>query len=380
MITLDIKKAFDCVKTNGLLQNKIKYYTKSEGITKWIDSYYENRKQSTKWGTADSQTVDNHKISIVQGSNLGSKMFNFYINDLPNTPTSEKLMIFLFADDCVMLIADNDLKNLEKLINEELITIKDYYDSNFLSISIEKSNFMIFKPKNKRKTEISLKIGNEILVEKDHLTYLGVIFDNKLSFKEHFNKIYEKIKKGLNGLIMTKNQLNYRAKINIYHSLIHSHLSYCSIIWLNNINKTQVKMLKNIQKKAIRIIHGARYNEHTDELFQKSRITKVENIFELQSLILTFNYQQRKLPDRILELFDKSLQNYNIQTRYLTNCSLKPNNELKSGNLMFEILNNWNNSPKSLRDEQNLKTFKKILRDNQNQFKKCDIKNCNSCR
>ena len=380
MITLDIKKAFDCVKTNGLLQNKIKYYTKSEGITKWIDSYYENRKQSTKWGTADSQTVDNHKISIVQGSNLGSKMFNFYINDLPNIPTLEKLMIFLFADDCVMLIADHDLKNLEKLINEELITIKDYYDSNFLSISIEKSNFMIFKPKNKRKTEISLKIGNEILVEKDHLTYLGVIFDNKLSFKEHFNKIYEKIKKGLNGLIMTKNQLNYRAKINIYHSLIHSHLSYCSIIWLNNINKTQVKMLKNIQKKAIRIIHGARYNEHTDELFQKSRITKVENIFELQSLILTFNYQQRKLPDRILELFDKSLQNYNIQTRYLTNRSLKPNNELKSGNLMFEILNNWNNSPKSLRDEQNLKTFKKILRDNQNQFKKCDIKNCNSCR
>ena len=179
---------------------------------------------------------------------------------------------------------------------------------------------------------------------------------------------------------MTKNQLNYRAKINIHHSLIHSHLSYCSIIWLNNINKTQVKMLKNIQKKAIRIIHGARYNEHTDELFQKSRITKVENIFELQSLILTFNYQQRKLLDRILELFDKSLQNYNIQTRYLTICSLKPNNELKSGNLMFEILNNWNNSPKSLRDEQNLKTFKKILRDNQNQFKKCDIKNCNSCR
>ena len=102
MITLDIKKAFDCVKTNGLLQNKIKYFTKSEGITKWIDSYYENRKQSTKWGTADSQTVDNHKISIVQGSNLGSKMFNFHINDLPNIPTSEKLMIFLFADDCVM--------------------------------------------------------------------------------------------------------------------------------------------------------------------------------------------------------------------------------------------------------------------------------------
>ena len=104
-------------------------------------------------------------------------------------------MIFLFADDCVMLVADHDLKILEKLINNELITVKDYYDANFLSISIEKSNFMIFNPKNRRKVEISLKIGNEILVEKDYLAYLGVIFDDKMSFKQQFNKIYEKLKK-----------------------------------------------------------------------------------------------------------------------------------------------------------------------------------------
>ena len=29
MVTLDIQKAFDCVKTSGLQQNKIKFYTKS---------------------------------------------------------------------------------------------------------------------------------------------------------------------------------------------------------------------------------------------------------------------------------------------------------------------------------------------------------------
>ena len=105
-------------------------------------------------------------------------------------------------------------------------------------------------------------------------------------------------------------------------------------------------MLKNIQKKAIRIIHGARYNEHTAEPFKKCRITKVKNIFKLQSLILAFNCQQRILPDRILELFDKSQQNNNIQTRFLTNCSLKPTNRLPSGQFMIEILNDLNKSPK----------------------------------
>ena len=102
------KKASDCVKTNGLLQDKIEYYTKIDGVTNWIDSYYANRKKFTKWDTANSKTVDNHKTSIVQGSNLGASIL-------------EKLMIFLFAYDCVMLIAD--FKNLKKLMNKELITV-----------------------------------------------------------------------------------------------------------------------------------------------------------------------------------------------------------------------------------------------------------------
>ena len=137
-------------------------------------------------------------------------------------------------------------------------------------MSIEKSNFLHFQPKNKKEVKININIGMKKLEEKSELTYLGVIIDNKLKFKEHFNKIYNKAKNGLNGLIMTKNQLNSRAKLNICHSLIHSHFSYCALAWLNNINKKQLNMLKTLQKKAIRIIHGKKYNSHTNELFSKS--------------------------------------------------------------------------------------------------------------
>ena len=56
MITLDIKQAFDCVKTDGLSKDETRYYTKSDGIINQIDSYYANRKQFKKWCTANSQT------------------------------------------------------------------------------------------------------------------------------------------------------------------------------------------------------------------------------------------------------------------------------------------------------------------------------------
>ena len=112
---------------------------------------------------------------------------------------------------------------------------------------------MIFRPKNKKKFNFNIKIGSDDLTESEELTFLGVIIDNKLNFSSHFKKVYAKMKKGLNGLIMVKNQLSYRAKLNVYHGLIHSHLNYCSLIWLSNISKKQLNMLRVLQKKAIRI-------------------------------------------------------------------------------------------------------------------------------
>ena len=74
-------------------------------------------------------------------------------------------------------------------------------------------------------------------------------------------------------------------------------------------------MLKTLQKKAIRIVHGTKYDSHTNKLFQKSRITKVENILNKQSLLLTYNYQQKNFPNEILKLFDNNLHNNNILTQ-----------------------------------------------------------------
>ena len=380
MVTIDVQKAFDCVKTDGILQNKIRYYSKSEKMTNWIDSYYKNRKQFTQWGKTASEIVNNHPISIVQGSNLGSKMFNYYINDLPNTFKLSKSRLFMFADDCAYVASDPNPETLNHVINEEMTQMKDYFDSNFLSISIKKSNYLHFQPKNKKIKKFNIKLGADELEEKEFVTYLGVIFDNKLQFNEHFKKVYDKMKSGLNGLIITKNQLNYRAKLAVYHSLIHSHLAYCGMIWIKNLNQKQCNRLSVIQKKAIRIIHGARYNAHTNELFQKSKITKSENIFESQSLVLTYQYQQRKLPEAILKLYDNSLYNRNLMTRYLNNCDLKPKNEIKKGQLMFDILNVWNNTNKSITGEQNLNAFKRKILEEQNRFSKCEKTNCYSCK
>ena len=185
MLTIDVQKAFDCVKTNGILQYKTRYYSKSEKITNWTDSYYKNRKQFSQWGKTASEIVNKHPISIVQRSNLGSKMFNYFISDLPNNFKFSKSRLFMFADDCAHVASDPNPETLNQLINQEMTQMtqmKDYFDSKFLSISIKKSNYLHFQPKNKKFKKFNIRLGADELEEKESATYLGVLFNNKLQF------------------------------------------------------------------------------------------------------------------------------------------------------------------------------------------------------
>ena len=238
------------------------------------------------------------------------------------------------------MLANKDPKLLEKLINLELTEIKDYFDSNGLSINTKKTTFLHFCPKQTKKPTLTVKLGETQLIESSHTTFLGIILDNKLDFKYQYEKIYEKAKLGLNGLILTKNQLNQRAKTMIYNSLIHSHFMYGSLIWLNYLTNKQINSLKTIQKKALRIIHNKPYNSHTSKLFHTSKITKIEHLHEKESLILMFKYMNNKLPQDTQKLISTNIQTPNIETRSMTANQLKPKRRITKG--VHDIIDAWN--------------------------------------
>ena len=376
LISIDAVKAFDCVKTDGLLQEKVKYYTNNGNFTKWISSYYENRSQYTIWDNHKSQIQKCNQISIVQGSNVGPKIFNTFINDLPKV--SNSFTIF-FADDSSLLISDKSIDVIETLANEELSKIQDYFNANALSISIKKTSYIHLKPPNGSNRKLNIKIGNEILDEKEHLNFLGVIFDNKLNFKLQFKNIYAKAKKGYGALILAKNFLDYRSKLLIYHSLFHSHIAYGALIWMPSIRAKELKSLKILQKKCLRILFNSNYNSHTGKLFQLSGITKVENIIKREASILSYNFFNNELPSSINSLFEKYSNAVDRQTRHTDQTVFRISNKLKSHRMMFKIMDAWNNLENRVKNSNNVKFLKNIIRADMNDYDECTLQRCRSC-
>ena len=374
LISLDLSKAFDTVDINSLI-TKFEYYCQNNIAKSWISNFFLNRRQYTKWNDKVSSTVQCYNKSIVQGSSIGPKIFNLFINDIV---TCNNCTTILFADDTNCILSDKDPKVLEEKTNLELEKIKDFFDANSLSINISKTAFIHIKPSKSEHLDFNIKLGNSSITQAKQIEFLGVIIDENLNFEAHSNNVLKKAEKGLNALNSVKNFLNYQSKINIYHSLIHSHLAYCSLSWIPKIKATKLKKLVTLQKKALRSIFNVKYNTHTSYLFHLSQITKFDKIVEKESILLMHKYINKQLPDAVTDIINKVKVNgcnTRSQADKIIHLNLRKNEKLT----FRIIIENWNRTSTENRSKKSIISLKKSITKAQNMPIICTEQNCHSC-
>ena len=157
---------------------------------------------------------------------MGPLLFIIYTNDIINCSTHFHPVIY--ADDTTLINTSINLNNDQNVVilNQELDKIYQWLNTNKLSLNISKTKFIIFAPKNKKVNNPLITINNLRINRVSDFNFLGVVVNEKLSWKSHINKVSIKIMKIIGLLHRIKHYVPCEILKLLYCSLVLPHSKY----------------------------------------------------------------------------------------------------------------------------------------------------------
>ena len=151
---------------------------------------------------------------------------------------------------------------------------------------------MIF---SRSRTDLSspLIISNTLIERKEEARFLGVIIDESLTWTQHIRTVVSKMARYVGIMYKIKKLLPLSARLQIYHSLVQSHINYCVLVWGFSC-RSNIEAIFTKQKKGIRAVipgfinykyKNGKLPGHTKPAFSEFKILTIQNLIVLNSLI-----------------------------------------------------------------------------------------------
>jgi hypothetical protein len=204
-----------------------------------------------------------------------------------------------------------DLGTLVNRVNTEFKAVCEFFRANKLVLHPGKTKFILYS-RSKIMENIEIFCDNNNAGQNDDnnihkvervggnetqksIKFLGVLFDDDLSFKMHIQNLKSKLSKALYLLRTSKNILPKESLTLLYYSVFHSHLIYAINIW-STAPPSAVNSIFKLQKKAIRILTNSKYNAHTEPLFKHLEILTVPDLISFFQYQFVHRYVNNKVP------------------------------------------------------------------------------------
>lgn len=155
-----------------------------------LKNYLSNRKQSVFCNSKYSPFMPICR-GVPQGSVLGPILFLIYIDDIINS--SSKFKFLLYADDTTLTIMDENIDSLHLNLVAELKSVMNWISANQLKLNISKSNLILFQNRSLKNSLQPVPIEDEFIRQVKCTKFLGILIDENLNFKQHIDLLCTKL-------------------------------------------------------------------------------------------------------------------------------------------------------------------------------------------
>lgn len=202
-------------------------------------------------------------LGSILGSILGPLLFIVFINDISSSVGSPKSI--LYVDDTNLIVTGKSYMELLEKGQLAVNSIKEWCLSNGLKLKSDKTLIIEFCVNNACvDRSMLLRIDNRSIKQVNGTKFLGVHFDNKLTWVNHINTLKTKLS-SYSFLIQLRNTASVEILRLLYFELIQSQVSYGLLYWGNSSHTREIFVC---QKLIVRLMLGLVPRDHCRQTFK----------------------------------------------------------------------------------------------------------------
>ena len=211
------------------------------------------------------------------------------------------------------------LKELMSSAKNCLERLNEWFIENKLSLSIEKSNYVIYHTSRRKITNAfnNIIIQNSTIKRVTEVEYLRLVIDEHMNWRSHVNKICAKLAKYFSVFYNIRKQIPQKLCHTLYYAFIYSRIQYGIKVY-GTACKTILNQLQVTQNKLLKVLFSKNYRYHTDELYQELKKLKIEDICNIAILKFVHRLRSSEFPISLKKYYKTREATHGRNTRNMT--------------------------------------------------------------